>query len=84
LAVHAQQEIGEIAAQIEIFGVELQRALEFGNVGITGGQQFTGGFSGARFASAGGGQEGGVGLFGAVQGLQDAAEVYQNGAAFGE
>jgi hypothetical protein len=84
LAVHAQQEIGEIAAQVEVFGVELQGALELGDVGIAGGQQFAGGLGGARFASAGGGQQGGIGFFGAVQSLQDAAEIHQHGAAFGD
>jgi hypothetical protein len=79
--LHAQQQVGEIAAQIGVLRVKLQGSAELGNIRIARRQQFPGSLRGARLASPGRGQQGGISVRRSVQGFPDAAQIHQHRAA---
>ena len=84
LLVHAEEQVGELAAELDVAGVELEGVAEFGDERVALGKKLARHFGGAWFAAAGGGEQGGGGVFGAVERFPDAAEVDEDGAAVGQ
>ena len=84
LLIHAEEQVGKLAVQLDVGGIELEGFAEFVDVGIAGGKQLAGGFGGARLATTRGGEKSGVGFFDFDLRFPDAAEIEQNGLAVGK
>src|SRR5204863_1752736 len=54
LLLHAEEEVGELAAELDIGGIELEGMAKFGDEGVALGEQLAGELGGARLAPAGG------------------------------